>query len=205
MKINFIDGGDAEYRAAAFGMRTREDMERSYRRLDEFSRRLSNRASDMVDQARESLDRLYDPSVKDSLRRMTKGRRGLYRENLIQFLGDETEIAQAPQVQRRWILANQKMRNRARRQQLHLWGAQPDAFDLPPVGEVDPYEVAMYNGMVKQHEDGRYYSEYVVGGCEVEGELLTLDEQNDLIATDFIVEDCLANGIDPTNPKGESL
>lgn len=205
MKIQFIEGDDAVLRASAFGMRTRDDMERSYSRLEEFGRRLSNRAGEYIDRARESLNRLYDPTVKNALRRLASSRRGLYRENIIQFLQDEMEIAQAPEVQRRWILANPKMRNRARRQLLHLWGAQPDAFDLPAVGEEDPYETAMYNGLVKQHEDGRFYSEYVVGGCVVEGELLDLEEQNDLIATDFIVEESLANGLDCTNPKGESL
>lgn len=206
MKIEIINGGESVFRAAAFGLPDREDMERSYDRLERFSSNLSDRAKGMLSSAKTMIESLYDDGVRRTLKRLNRSKRGLYRDNVIQYLDSAEEVATAPMAMRRWLLSSPRTRSLFDRQSTHAWGAKADAFNLNEKGTEDPYWKAIRNGVVEQNEKGEWWSEYTYGACDVEGEEhLTLEMQMDLIATFDVINDAIDNGIDPFSPLGEKL
>jgi predicted transcriptional regulator len=210
VKLHFIDGDDDVFRAAAFGIPDRRDLEEGYRRLDEYSRNLTERAAGYIQRTRDTLTRLFDPSVRRALHALNTTKRGMYRDNVIQFLDAMDEIAQAPDRMRRWILANPRLRGRYHSQSIEAWGSKPGAFDVTPMNERDPYWTAIQNGVAKaevqEDETVRWVTEYEYGAHTVEGESeLLLEEQLDLLATHDVVDYACEMGIDPTSRFLEKL
>lgn len=206
MKVSIISGDDRSFRAAAFGMPDRETVERSFSRLEEFSRGLSARAKEGLDRTRTLIDSMYDETVRTSLRLLSRAKRGMYRDDVIQFLDDQTQIALAPDQMRRWLLAHPFIRNRYDKQSIDAWGSKPGQWDLDGKHYEDFYFRAATNGRVTQNEEGEWWSEYTYGGCTVAGVgTISLEEQLDILATWDVVDDCIADGIDPTSVMKERL
>lgn len=206
MKIAIIDGGESVFRAAAFGIPDREDIQRSYERLERFSSNLSDRAKGMLNSAKTMISSLYDDTVRTQLKRLNSSKRGLYRDDIIQFLDSAEEVATAPMAMRRWLLSSPRTRSLWNRQSTHAWGAKRDAFVFNDPGTADPYWTAIRNGVAEKNEKGEWWSEYVYGACDVEGEEhLTMEQQMELIATFDVINDTIDEGIDPFNPLGEKL
>lgn len=206
MKIAIVDGGESVFRAAAFGLPDREEMERSYERLERFTNNLSDRAKGMLGSAKTLIRSLYDDGVRTALKKLNSSKRGLYRDNIIQFLDSQEEIATAPMAMRRWILSNPRIRSIYDRMSTHAWGSKPNAFELNEKGTEDPYWKAIRNGVAEKNEKGEWWVEYTYGACQVEGEpFLDLEMQTDLLATMDVLEATLDAGIDPLNPLGELL
>lgn len=206
MKISIVGGGESVYRAAAFGLPDRDDMESSFRSLERFSSNLSERARSMLESTRGMIKSLYDDKVRLAVKKLNRTKRGLYRVDEIQFLDSPEEVAMAPMAMRRWILSNPRIRSLFDRQSTHAWGAKHDAFTLNEKGTEDPYWVAIQNGVAKPDEKGNYWTEYIYGACDVEGEKhLTLEDQMDLLATMVIIDNAIDEGIDPLSPLGERL
>lgn len=205
MEVDIIDGDDAVFRASAYGLPDRESLSRSYERLEEYGRSLSTRASNFLGHAKKALDKLHDPSIKRALRRLSSSRRGLFRNNTIQFLDEQLEIAQAPEIMRRWLVAHPRLHRLNLNQRINAWGSKPNTYDLGPVHEPDRYYKAATNGLAKETEDGSWVTEYEVGACFVDGDTIDLIEQCDIVATYNVIDDLLDQGIDPTSPEGEGL
>lgn len=206
MKIAIVGGGEAVFRAAAFGLPDREDIEDSFRDLERFSSNLSDRARKILESTKGSIKSLYDDNVRRTIKQLNRSKRGIYRVDEIQFLDSQEEIATAPVSMRRWILSHPRIRSLFDRQSTHGWGAKPDAFNLNEKGTVDPYWIAIQNGVSQPNDKGEYWTEYVYGGCDVEGEKhLDLEMQMDLLATMVVIDNVLDEGIDPLNPLAEKL
>lgn len=208
--MRFIDGDDNVFQAAAFGLPDRHQLEEGYRRLEEYSRNLSDRAVGFLDRTRDSLSRLFDPSVRRALHALNTSKRGLYRDNVIQYLDEISEIATAPDTMRRWILANPRLRSRYHSQSIEAWGSKPGVFDVTPMNAPDPYWKAIQNGVAKpevqEDESVRWVTEYEWGAHTVAGEEeLYLENQLDLLATHAVVDSALDDGIDPTSRFLEKL
>lgn len=208
--MRFIDGDDTVFQAAAFGLPDRHQLEDGYRRLEEYSRNLSDRAAGYLSRTRETLTRIFDPSVRRALHALNTSKRGLYRDNIIQYLDDVAEVSMAPDTMRRWILANPRLRTRYHKQSIEAWGSRPGAFDVTPMNLRDPYWTAIQNGVAKpevqEDESVRWVTEYEWGAATVEGEdELFLENQLDLLATHAVVDSALDDGIDPTSRFLEKL
>lgn len=205
MKVRIIEGDEAIMSAVAYGRRSRDSVERSVSRLRRFSRNLRDGVLDKIDRIEGSIKRYLDEDISRVVRDVNKRRKRGYRDDVIMFLESREEIADCQPRMRRWALANRRLGALFRQQRLDGWGAAPEFLDFEP-GERDPYYVATRNGVVeKDEESGIYYSEYSYGDCEVDGDVLTADEQLDVIATHDIIDDLLDQGIDPTSPLGELL
>lgn len=205
MKVKVIEGDEAILSATTFGRRSRESIDRDFSRLRRFSRNLRDGVLDKIDRIETNIRRYLDDDIGKAVRELNKRKRRGYRDDIIMFLQEREDIADAPPVMRRWSLANPRLGSLFRQQRLDGWGASPDFLDTP-IGERDPYYVATRNGVVeKDEETGLYYSEYSYGECEVNGVLLSPDEQLDVIATHDVINDLLDQNIDPTSPLGESL
>lgn len=205
MKVDIIGGDDRLFRAAAFGLPDRESLQRSYNRLEDFSRNISDRAKEHLGKAKELIGSIFDESIAIKLNRVLNNQRGIYRRDAIQFLDSAEEIALAPVKMRRWIISNPRVRKLFDRQAIHAWGSKKDAFDLPEAGESDPFWRALNNGVAAEDENGQWWTEFEHGLEELTKEPLRLDEQLDLIATMDILNQTMDDGIDPTNPFGESF
>lgn len=210
VKLHFVDGDDTVFQASAFGIPDRRQLEEGYRRLEEYSRNLSDRAVGYLERTRETLTRLFDPSVRRALHALNTSKRGLYRDNVIQFLDDYGEIAMAPDAMRRWLLANPRLRSRYHSQSIEAWGAKPGVFDVNPMNEPDPYWKAIQNGVAKpevqEDETVRWVTEYEYGAHTVDGEEeLFIEQQLDMLATHALVDAALDEGIDPTSRFLEKL
>ncbi|UKS72106.1 hypothetical protein MOA67_gp317 [Klebsiella phage KpLz-2_45] len=206
MKIAIIDGGESVFRAAAFGLPDREDIQRSYDRLERFSSNLSDRAKGMLNSAKTMISSLYDDTVRSQLKRLNSSKRGLYRDNIIQFLDSPEEVASAPLKMRRWLLSSPRTRSLWDRQSTHGWGSKRDAFVFETTPENDPYWKAIRNGVAEKNSKGEWWVEYTYGACDVEGEEhLTLEQQMELCATFDVINNAIDEGIDPFSPLGEKL
>lgn len=204
MKVKVISGDEHIFASLAFGKRSRESVERSARRLRDFRNKLRPELTDRLDRIEKSIYRYLDDDVTDAVRRANRNRHKSFRDDIIMFLANAEEISDAPESNRRWLLSSPRMRNLFKQQRLHAWGCKPDYIDIEP-GEADPYYVAIKNGEVVTDDEGNSYSDYVIGGCDVDGIHLSRDEQLDLIATLDVAHDLLDQGIDPTSPLGESV
>ncbi|URG14151.1 hypothetical protein [Pectobacterium phage vB_ParM-25] len=187
-------------------MPDRDSVERTYSRLEEFSRGLSSRAREGLERTRGLIESMYDDTVRNSLRILGRVKRGLFRDDVIQFLDDQTEIATAPMTMRRWILAHPFIRSRYDTQSIDAWGSKPGQWDLEGKGYEDLFYRAATNGLATKNEKGEWWSEYTFGGCSVPGAgTISLEEQMDILATWDIIDDCIADGIDPTSVMKERL
>lgn len=205
MKIEIINGDEAVFRAAAFGLPDRDSVERSYNRLEEFSRGLSDRARGFLSTARDSITSLYDNTVRETVRKLSNSKRGLYRDDVVQFLGTQEDLATAPMAMRRWLLSNPRLGRLYETQSSHAWGAKPGEFNTDSVEAALRWQ-AIRNGVATQNEKGEWWTEYVYGGCKVTGEEeLSIWAQLDLLATMDVAEAIVDSGIDPFNPLGELL
>lgn len=206
MKVNIISGGEEIFRATAFGLPDRDAYESSFRRLEEYTRGLSDRARDIYETAKDNFMELYDSNVRERLRKLSSSKRGIYRDNVVQYLGTQEDIAMSPMQMRRWVLSNPRMASLFKSQSTHGWGAKHDAFNLPGDGEVDVYWKAIRNGVATENEKGEWWTEYEYGACDVAGEEpLTTAAQSDLVATMVIIDALIDDGIDPLSPLGEKL
>lgn len=206
MKVSIISGDERSFRAAAFGMPDRESVERSYSRLEEYSRGLSARAREGLQRTRGLIESMYDETVRNSLRILGRAKRGMYRDDTIQYLDDQTEVALAPMAMRRWILAHPFIRNRFDTQSIEAWGSKPGSWDLEGKGYEDFFYRAATNGRAQQNDKGEWWSEYTFGGCTVPGVgTISMEEQLDVLATWDVIDDCIADGIDPTSVLKERL
>lgn len=208
--MRFIDGDDTVFQAAAFGVPDRSQLEEGYRRLEEYSRNLSDRAAGYLTRTRDTLTRIFDPAVRRALHALNVSKRGLYRDDIIQYLDEAGEVAMAPDRMRRWLLANPRLRSRYHSQSIEAWGSKPGVFDVTPMSERDPYWTAIQNGVAKpevqEDESVRWVTEYEWGGHTVAGEEeLYIEQQLDLLATHAVVDSALDDGIDPTSRFLEKL
>lgn len=205
MKVKVIEGDEAILSATTYGRRSRDAIDRDFDRLRRFSRNLRDGVLDKIERIEGSIRRYLDEDIGRAVREVNKRKRRGYRDDIIMFLAEREDIADAPPVMRRWSLANPRLAALFRQQRLDGWGAPPDFLDVA-AGERDPYYVATRNGVVeKDDESGLYYSEYSYGDCNVDGVHLHADEQLDIIATHDVIDDLLDQNIDPTSPLGESL
>ncbi len=205
MKVRVLEGDEAILSTRAYGRRSRESIDRGIDRLRKFSRSLRDGVLDKVDRIETGIRRYLDEDIIKTSRDVNKRRKKGYRDDIIMFLCDRSEIADSPPRMRRWALSNPRLASLFRQQRLDGWGAAPDFLDVA-IGERDPYYVATRNGVVeKDEESGIYYSEYSYGDSVVDGELLLVEEQLDVIATHDVINDLLDQNIDPTSPLGESL
>jgi hypothetical protein len=205
MKVRVIEGDEAILSATAYGRRSRESIDRGIDRLRRFSRNLRDGVLDKVDRIETSIRRYLDDDIGRAVREVNKRKKRGYRDDIIMFLAEREDIADAPPRMRRWALSNPRLASLFRQQRLDGWGASPDFLDVAP-GERDPYYVATRNGVVERDEQsGLFYSDYSYGDCTVDGEYLHADEQLDVIATHDVIDDLLDQNIDPTSPLGESL
>lgn len=205
MKVRVIEGDEAILSAVAYGRKSRESVERSVSRLRRFSRNLRDNVLEKVNKIEGTIRRYLDDDIGRVVREVNRRRKRGYRDDVILFLESQGDIADCGPRYRRWLLANKRLGALFRQQRIDGWGAAPEFLDFEP-GERDPYYVATRNGVVeKDEESGLYYSEYSYGDCEVDGEMLHLDEQLDVIATHDVIDDLLDQNIDPTSPLGESL
>lgn len=205
MKVRVIEGDEAILSATAYGRRSRDSIDRGIDRLRRFSRNLRDGVLDKVDRIETSIRRYLDDDIGRAVREVNKRKKRGYRDDIIMFLSEREDIADAPPRMRRWALANPRLASLFRQQRLDGWGASPDFLDADPT-ERDPYYVATRNGVVERDDQsGLFYSEYSYGDCSVDGEYLHVDEQLDVIATHDVIDDLLDQNIDPTSPLGESL
>lgn len=203
MKVKVIAGDGAIASAISFGRRSRESIDRNIDRLRTFSRNLRPEASERIIAIEDKLNRYLDSDVKDALRSANSNRSAAFRDDIIMFLADQKSIADTPPSMRRYLLANRRLGSLFRQQRLDAWGLKPGFLGIEP-GEEDPYYVAVMNGVIQESED-KFYSEYRLGDSVVDGEILSIDEQTDVIATWNRIDELLDESVDPTSPLGESL
>lgn len=206
MRVKVIAGDNAILSATAFGKKRREDIDRGMERLRRVGRNLRSGALEKMEKLEDNIRRFFDSDIDDALRDVNKRRKVGFRDDVVVFFGTNEAIADAGPKARRWLLGNKRLANLFRQQRIDGWGAPPEFLDVEPT-ERDPYYVAVRNGTVEQDAEQPevYYSEYSYGDCEVDGEVLTVGAQLDLVATYDVIDDLLDQGIDPTSPTGETL
>lgn len=206
MRVKVIAGDNAILSATAFGKKRREDVDRGLDRLRRVGRNLRSGAMEKIERLENNIRRFFDSDIDEALRSVNTRRKVGFRDDVLMFLGNNEEIADAGPRARRWLLGHKRLANLFRQQRIDGWGASKEFLDVEP-NERDPYYVAVRNGAVEQDAENPevFYSEYSYGDCEVDGEVLTVGAQLDLVATYDVIDDLLDQGIDPTSPTGETL
>lgn len=205
MEVTYIAGDGAILDSMLYGRVSRKSVEESSDRLREFRRSVRSDVFDAIDRVESTLDRLLEDDIDDVLRKANKKRSKLWKEDILEFLGDLEEISSATERTQIWLLGNRRLNALFKQQRIQAWGRDPSKDILEREDGRNPYNDAVYNGAIITDDEGNSYSECIVGGHEVDGESISLETQLELIATYDVIDQYLDDGIDPTNPLGESL
>lgn len=205
MEVTYIAGDGAILDSMLYGRVSRKSIEESSDRLREFRRSVRSDVFDAIDRVETSLDRLLEEDIDDVLRKANKKRSKLWKEDILEFLCNLEEISSATERAQVWLLGNRRLNALFKQQRIQAWGRDPSKAVFEREDGRNPYTDAVYNGAIITDSDGNSYSECIVGGHTVDGETISLETQLELIATYDVIDQYLDDGIDPTNPLGESL
>lgn len=177
----FVDGGHDSFRAMAYYAPPRDFMD-SLRDLEDYSPRLSERASRMFDDVR---DRFAGFDYDTARRRITaavRKVRNVWEDDRVYQIRDTGEFQHAKDTMKHYLMADPEIRQMARDNKIEAWG---DSFKDPyPDREKDqnPYYRKVMDGVWQFDEDGNsFYVDYWDTEETEQIEDITPQEQLDVV------------------------
>lgn len=201
------EGGLDTFRSMAYKTPNRDSMEYLERYAGNFSNRISSRVSDYFEQQREIIKPMNFRELRSNTLAALRSLDNLFTIDAIQYLNEIGTIQHAPEVMRKYIMANPRVRRRYHEQRIDGYGENYTDRYPGQVEHEDPVYRSVMDGIVQQNEEGDcWYWDYDVAGDDYNEQDLTLEEKYEILDTWVAVDHLLdENQSDPTSQFNNNL